>query len=831
MFRKIFFFIVFFLTGFSSLVYEIIWVRQLSLIFGSTVYAVSVVLAAFMGGLALGSFYFGKLADRSKNVTCLFALTQIGTGITAFVISIIIPRLTALYPFILKNTLPATFLISALSFVFTFTLILIPTIFIGGTFPLMVKMYIKLLDRARVDLGNIYAINTIGSVIGVLATGFLLISLLGLSKTVLIAALFNLTLGIIFYLIKMEKSEPRSAPAEVKSRPHPGNLLNILIFAIGLSGFAALGYEVIWARILSIFFQNTVYSFSIILASFLSGIAIGSYIFSRFIAKIKNNLLTLVLLELFLGLFVLILLQILPELPAIVLKFTRGAEMSWVSATIFQFTILFFIFLPATIIMGIIFPMVLGIVAQNLGSFGQKVGLVYSANTTGAIIGSLTAGFILIPLLGIYAGNKILAWLNILIGLSILLIYIRPLTRSILSGAASLIVLSLIFTLIKGNLILPPSIKLGLNSQLKLLFYKETLAGTVTVAENKSTGVRSCFINNSAVCGTTYDALKAVRMLGSLPILLHRDPQDILVIGFGIGITTATIAQFNVDRIDCVEICPAVAEASRFFADYNQQVLRNPKVNLIEADGRNFLLLSKKRYDVISCDPTHPLLGCGSLYTKEYFTLCRAKMKPGGIVCQYLPLHKISLADFESIIKSFNEVFPNTTIWMALTHGIMLGRLDSAPIDYSVFSQRLDNNRLNPLFEFLNFSPPVQFLSTFIMDEATVLKFIKDAKINTDDLPMVEFSGSRSLNKETWSTNMMALLNFRCEPSSIVNNLDEENRLLLQQYQAGKYFMYRGLVNQSRGLINEAQQDFYQGISINPEDEELQLMLRTLYPY
>ena len=826
MLRKTLLLIAFFLAGFSSLVYEVIWSRQLSVVFGSTVYAVSVVLAAFMAGLGLGSILFGRVADRAHNPLRRYAIVQTATGISAVLVTLLIPGLNSIYPSLLSYHYPPFILISFMSFVLSFILILIPAALIGASFPLMTRAYIRQHEEIGSGLGVLYAVNTLGSMSGALVAGFLLIGALGLTKASAAAALVNLLVGSSAFLLSMRQpAKPLLGPPQVSPASLSKPMSRFLVLAIAISGFAALGYEVIWTRILSIFLQNTVYSFTTILASFLAGIAFGSLLYSKMLAHRSNPVFLFAFFELLLGLYVLTLHLSLPQLPGIAAAVVGNLEVGWTQAMLIQFGLVFIIFLPTTIALGIIFPLVARAVTQEVWHTGTRIGLVYGLNTFGAILGALSAGFILIPLIGTQAGNKVLAWINIMIGTGTFLLLPRGIRRRLLYPAAMIVGAGLVLTIIAGPAVLPPSIKSDLGKRFRVLYYRETASGTVSVAEERGTGIRSCYVNNSAVCGTTYDALKVVRMLGSLPLLLHQNPQKVLVIGFGIGITTATAVQFDVRQIDCVEICPAVAEAAAYFAAYNQNVLRNPKVNLIKGDGRNYLLLTKEKYDVISCDPTHPLLGSGALYTKEYFALCRQRLNPGGVVCQYLPLHKLSLADFEAILRAFHEIFPNCSVWLGISHGVLAGQVDDTFLDFTALAGHLARPRVKRVLEPVNLATPYDFLGSFIMDSKSVAKFVAGAKVNSDDRPSVEFSGSRSLGKETWTENMIALFNFRRDPSAITCGATPEQIALIQTYQLAKFYMYQGLIQQNRGLMRSAVENFYGGLRINPSDKELALML------
>jgi spermidine synthase len=308
-------------------------------------------------------------------------------------------------------------------------------------------------------------------------------------------------------------------------------------------------------------------------------------------------------------------------------------------------------------------------------------------------------------------------------------------------------------------------------------------------------------------------------------MLLHPDPRRVLVIGFGIGITASTAARFTTGSLDCIEICPAVAQAADYFSRYNDNVLYDPRVSLIKGDGRNYLLLTRDKYDVISCDPTHPLLGCGTLYTREFFELCRRRLNPGGVVCQYLPLHKISLSDFEAILRTFHDVFPNASLWIGFSHAVMAGRVEPGSIDYASLARQFARPAVRSTLAQVNLGTPAELLGCLILDKVAVGRFVLGSRINTDRHPVVEFSGPRSLSRPTWSENMSALLNFRSDPALAITNIPPETLATVRMIQGAKSFLYRGMAKQELGLFKEAFDEYSAGLQLNPQDVELRMMI------
>ncbi len=808
-------------SGISMFIYEVIWTRLLALVFGTTTIAGAIVIATFLFGLGLGGLCWGLVIDRIEKKKLFLGLIEFGVGVSAMVLIFILPRLTEFYKFLYTRfsvTIPTIIILSVSSFF----IISLPTFLMGAIFPVLVKIYADTTKRIGHGIGLIYTAISVGGIIGAVSTGAFLIRNLGQIQTQLLAIFINITIGIIVFIIPEKKGitqykEDRERQINVCGRA------SFLPVVAAVTGFAGLGLEILWLRALSIFLANATYTFIIVIVTYLSGITLGGYIFSRFLEPRIKDYFYLIMVLAGIGIYVIITTFFINQIPGLLFSASgllKSTGLRIILPPLFFSFIL--MFLPA-LFMGISFPLICRLYNRSRRRLGEGIGKIYFLNTVGSIIGSIVAGFILIPAIGVVRGIVLVGLIYLLTGGAV--VYLTKTFKKRFNlffvGAGILsAVLSVMIIKKQHNYILPPSIMRSSSRSDRVLYYKETSSGTVVVTEDRFTGIRACYINNSAVCGITYDALKVVKMLGELPFLFNPRAETALVIGFGIGITSATIARHPIIKLDCVEICPGVREAGRYFIRYNNNIIKNPKVNFIAGDGRNYLLLSNKKYDIISCDPTHPALGCGNLYTREFFRLVKKHLKEDGVFAQYLPLHKLSNKEFKIAIKTFATVFPHTTVWLGHSHGILLGSAERAKLDF-----RFLRDVLNTIEdEILN--DPYLFVCSLLLDEDAVRDLTKESRINSDNRPYLEFFGIDSPSPENWVRNLNALLKFRINPESVVVNIDD--REVFSRYLLGQKYFLNGLKAQNQRRLRETIKFFRMAQKLNPENNEIKIFLNQV---
>lgn len=818
-FRNTLLLFIFFFSGAAGLIYEVVWMRRLGLTFGTAAAAVTLVLVSYMAGLGLGGLVFGRMADRVKDPRRLFAILELGIGGSALLVSFIIGKLSLIYRVLYWTLAGQPVLSTILMFIMTAGILFVPTFLMGGTLPVISKVCIGNNPGLGKIFGRFYGFNTLGGVLGAAVAGFFLIPAWGLSASIFMAVAINLLLAFLTMI-----ADPGSKPAASRSVPPevtgsaPALRSRLLALAVS-AGFCGMACEILWFRALAITLSNSVYSFTTILIVFLAGLGLGSWLFGKLIDRIKKPVRVLAGVQFLIAASTLVTAFFLSRLPDILMPLAGWFALPWLRIFLPGLVLGLVIMLVPTALMGINFPLLVMIYNRDAGRLGAGIGRLFFFNTLGSMAGPLIATFFLIPVLGVVKGICAVSIISLGFG-TLFFAYDRSrssrarfaFTQVLVYAAA--VVLSIAAG--SNSRLLPPSIFHTSGRHDRVLYYRETAAGSVVASEDLNTGIRACYVNNSAVCGTTYDALKVVKMLGHLPYLVHPKARQVLVVGFGIGITASALARHEASSIDCVEICPGVKEASVFFAAFNRYVLRNPNLNFIPGDGRNVLLISRKKYDVISCDPTHPTLGCGHLYTREYFELYRQRLNPGGVVSQYLPLQKLTPDEFRALINTFASVFPHTSVWLGHAHGILLG------------SDRELKLNFNDIREFLTrtgddiLDDPYLLATSLILDEKAVAEFVQGAPLHTDDRPFLEFFDPRSLKGENWELNLAQLMSRRSDPALTISGIPADS---LRQYMVGQKWFLSGLIAQSRGDFPGMIAEFEKGGAENPQNRELKLFL------
>lgn len=774
-------YLLFFLSGFTGLVYEVLWTRMFALVFGATSFAISTVLAAFMGGLALGSFYFGRLIDRRGNPLRIYALLELFLCIYVLILPFLISLLNNVYAGFYR-LLPASFLtMSIIRFILSFIVLIIPTTLMGGTLPVLSKFMVTRQDSVGLKVGSLYSINTVGGAIGCLATGFILIASIGIRYTIYVTAGINLVIGLIAMVLSgrivkvTETSVALPTEESVKAQS-----VRLMTFAFGFSGFAALAYEVLWTRVLSLILGTTVYAFSTMLTAFLCGLALGGFIFSRFIDRSRRLVLIFSCIQIAIGCLGILSIFMFSRLPFLVLGMVKRLGGSWRDFTFIQFVMAFLVMLIPTILMGATFPVVSRICTRQMRLLGRSIGNIYSANTVGAILGSLASGFLMIPLIGIQNSIKLTAFINVLVGL-IVLISLEARTfgfsrgRIYVSAAVIFAVFSILLTIPTWNrevmtsgVYFEPLQYIDRNREvdlktrlmwLKLLYYAEGLDGIVTVY---SRGPElSLMINGIPLASNIRDDISLLGMMAHLPLMLHgvmnaSPPQSVMVIGLGAGVTAGMAAQCeSVSRVDCVELERKVTGAAKYFEHENRHVLNNPKLKLIIDDGRSFVQRTANRYDIITSDPIHPWIsGAGSLYAVEHFQYCKKRLNKGGVVAQWLPLYEMPERDFKTVIRTFQTVFPHTSLWLTDTDSILIGTEERLKIDYRAMELKFQDEKIQEDMRIMYVDSLQGLLTMFTMGEDDLLEYTTDARLNTDAHPVLEFSAPVALYSETVARNM-----------------------------------------------------------------------------
>ncbi len=663
--------ILLFTGGCSALAYEVIWVRMLTLSFGVSVFAVSAVLSAFMGGLALGSWLLGRMADRVSRragspgaLLKLYAALEAGIGLWAILTPSVFGWLTDLYVWIHRALDPGFALFSFIRFALAMLVLLIPTTLMGGTFPVMTQVLARREQGRGGILGDLYAANTLGGVAGASLAGFLLIRLLGVQLTVYVTVIMNLAvaglaLAISTGLSPAAKKRRFEDQAPLPERPPPipvdAHQRRFVLWAFALSGFASLGYEVVWFRLLAILSLGAVFSFTIMLITFLAGLAAGSAVTGRMTDRSANPIGTFGFLQLAIGLCGVLALFVFANLPGLIQDLIDTTTVARQMAAEFMGAALTMI--APTLLMGATFPVAARVFGAGTPAIGDRVGRLYALNTLGAMLGAVVAGQVLIRALGLQRAALSLAAINILLGCAALLMSRGPHRLVTGLGAAGAFV---------AALLLPPGVYLGFheNRSEQLIFYEEGVEATVAVYEGGNPSIKISFVNGRSEVPTDPISMRTFYLLGHLPPLLNPGAQSVLMVSFGNGIATGAMSRHGIPSIRAVELVKSQTEAARLYREENRNVLDYPGLEITIEDGRNYVLRSREQFDIITADSTHPInTSSWALFTREFYADVRKRLAPDGVFMQWLPFHDLALDDYRSIIGTFQSVFPHTTLW------------------------------------------------------------------------------------------------------------------------------------------------------------------------
>ncbi|MGQ9615241.1 MAG: fused MFS/spermidine synthase [Spirochaetota bacterium] len=833
---KIIVFTIFFITGALGLSYEIVFRRQLLLSLGVTHYSVGTVLTVFMAGLGLGSIVGGKIADRVSDPILLFSILQAGIGIFGFLLTFLLPFLDHWYKAIVGSVTHSEALLIPLKACFAGIFLFPPTILMGGSLPALSKAIIipeaqdntqkKVTCETGGPVGILYGINNLGGVVGVLAVTFWIIGFLGARRTLVFASALSLSIGVFFSFPLYRKGFQKNRSVIDKNNSPIVGISDILVYskkgnyaliAIIVSGFIGLSLEVYWARILAYIIGSHGYAFGVILASFIGGIATGNLIGSYFVDRIKNLKRTLGTLLVFLGACLFAVTVALYKLQGLVQHLSAMAAGSWVRFITFEICAVFLILLVPSLLLGMIFPIVISETVKKYNRIGTAVGRAYAYNTLGSIIGSFSTSFIFIPFIGITKGIQLLVILAVATGIFIILydgsLY-SHITISKLTAGGVLIVAT--FFISFGDALQE------IGEHERLLFYRESSSATVAVRED-SEGKRTLSINGLDEVPVDVYSLLTFRMLGHLPLLLHRNPQEVMVLSLGGAITTGSIATHPVRHIEAVDICPPVIEAAEFFEEWNYSVLRDRRLDIIFQDGRNYLLTINKRYDVIIADATHPWSADSwVLYTKEFYEIVKTKLANGGFFCQWIPLHWLSPDDYRCILRTMCSVFPEISLWFTGSYTIALAGLEPPQIDSILIAQRMENNRVSEDLKSIGIDSPQSLLSFFMMDREGIMHYTGVGTLNTDDLAYLEHSASRCYARETTPENLSELLRYREYPKWFPNSQEYMRYFNAREKLAlGRIAMYSGNFERALRLYDYA-------LTIAPDDRVSEMFLKDL---
>ena len=730
-------------SGCSALIYEIVWLQQLGLVLGATSVSLAILLTSFMGGMCLGSLALPRLVSATRHPLRVYAVLELLIGVCGVAILWAMPFVSSVY---CSFALPGRSDLLARALL-ALTLLLPPTILMGATLPAVAR-WVRASREGLSSLGFFYGANTFGAVVGSLLAGLCLLPFFDVVVATCVAAAINVSVAVGAWMLAAQSNcnpnwdgEARAEPVIVDSaRREPRRpVASTPYFVIGLSGLTALGAEVVWTRWLGLLFGPTTYTFSILLAVFLFGLGAGSWGGAWIARRVRSPGIALAISQLLLIAAIpfgaLMIVNVLPYW-----LHDRDVSQSLLTRMSFDVIRALAAFLPATLLWGASFPLAVATVADDRDDSASLVGGLYSANTWGAIIGTLIVSLIAVPLVNGQFAQQLLTVCAGLSGIMMLFSHSRRDASSIgLAACACFAAVAFVPEVPKGLLAHGRVVRLWPTTR-EYFFVGEGLDSPVVVAESAE-GFRCFHVAGKVEATNSLSDMRTQRLLGHLPAMVHPEPRTVLVVGCGSGMTTgAFLLHPTVERIVLCEMESNVIHTARkYFAKENEGVLDDPRLEIVIDDARHFLATTKDKFDIITADPIHPWVrGAASLYTAEFYDLCRSRLTPYGVVTQWVPLYESNPAAVKCEMATFLQAFPRSSLWSGqnLATGydlVVVGTIGDQEISPHTITQRLRSNRSlqRSLIE-VGLPNADALMSRFAGDGAMLSDWLRDAQINRD---------------------------------------------------------------------------------------------------
>lgn len=796
-------FLLFFISGACGLIYEVIWGKYLSLFIGSTTYAHMIVLATFMGGLAAGSYVFGRVADRVTRPLKLYAWLEIGIGLYGALYSSILEYLQHVYFQVAANFQFGGVVHILSKLPLSFLTLILPTFLMGGTLPVLSKFFIPSLGKVGKKVAFLYFINSFGAVVGTLIAGFYLIERLGFKPGLVTTGIVNFAVGFTILVIESFVLRERAPAADQAADEeevvlYEDAFVKLAMVGICLSGFTSMVYELVWVRMFAVILESSTYSFSLMLAAFIAGITVGSLIAGRVMASSRRYLLIFGLCELAITVSVIAGIPFYERLPYSFWKLRyllKPVAETFFYYNLMKFFICFSIMFVPTLFFGMTLPLVSKIASTNLGQLAKKIGNVYAANTLGTLLGALSTGLLLIPVLGLKRSLEIGFGLNLVIAL---IVFAR--TPDIVSKRWR-VVPALFGVLLVGvyGFVLPGwnsrTMALGLYrnrgipdatyaafkksslNRYQVRYYKEDVNNNVAVLafDPTSKNPNLALTVNGKVDATTTGDVPTQILLGQIPLMMKPDARSVLIVGLGSGMTAGNVLTHRqVSSVDCIEISPAVADAVTLFAPYNNDVLKHPEFHLFIEDAKTYIKTTRKQYDIVISEPSNPwMAGVGNLFSVEFFRDVERILKPNGLVVQWFHRYEITDEIVATVVKTFNTVFPHAYIFQGNTTDlIMLGSKQRLAPDFAAIERKFQDPAVRRELAKIKVFDVPSLLALQILSAENIPKVTAIGAINSDYRPLIEYRAPLAF--------------YVGETATLITKYDErlttEQRLFLSQY-------------------------------------------------
>jgi len=772
----------FLLSGAAALVLQVIWVRLLGHVFGASALAVSSTLTAFMGGLAFGAYLMGKRAPNLKNPFLTFALLETVVGIYGLFVPFLLSLLPSIQASIVSSDLLGFWGYSLLRFILVALVLIIPTTAMGATLPALAQGIVRKSDTMATQVGVLYTANTFGAVIGAALGGFFLIPQLGMKTSVYIAASMDLcAAALVFvgvfvrggeFLLPREKDEIgdvfrefRADLIEYPSR-HEARLV-VLCFAF--SGAAAMALQVLWTRAVGVVIGASTYAFTLILLTFLVGLTGGAAVMTRYVDRIERPVAGFARIQVVIGILAVLGTIFVDKLPFWLHRVALDNDLTTSGLYFANFAIASVVMLPTTLVLGSVMPLVVKILAiqqdmnnsepfeNNEIEAGPLVGKAYTYNTVGAIVGSFAGGFLLLPLVGVQNGLFGSAIISILLGV-LLSASSKKKDKFLYAFATAGVCVVLLlprwdvssWTSGLFRIYLARSVFAdGWEAGGKLIYHRDGISTTVTV--EKADGEGGVWLKvNGKVDASDYGDMPTQVLSGLLPILVAPNPEDILIIGYGSGVTPGATLQAPVKSVKLIELESAVLEAAdTYFGHVNHQPYKDDRYEAIVDDGRNYLLTHEAEYDVIISEPSNPWMsGASSLFTQDFFHIAKQRLAEDGVFLQWLQLYELSPKNIHAILRTFQSVFPEVVVFSpnpTSNDTLLLGSRKPITFNKQRLTAALADKRFRDELARAEVHEPEDLFGLFVSGGEKLVQRIGHGPLNTDDNAMIEFGAPRDL--------------------------------------------------------------------------------------
>ena len=739
-------YVCFFISGLAGLVYEVLWAKYLALYVGSTGLAQVIVLATFMGGLALGSRLLGSLADRVASPLKMYAFLEFGVGLYAMLFdrAFVIGR-DVFFAVARAGGLTEGGLILGKIAACVLS-ILLPTFLMGGTLPALGRHMMRTMKTVGPRISRLYFLNSMGAAVGCIVAGFYLISHFGLQFSMIIGAILNVLAGVL--ALAVFGREPAAGPAKPLSAEEaqagaeilPPWASAVILAGCGISGAIAMMYEVGWIRLLTLVLGSSTYCFSLMLATFIFGLALGSLLLSLKKSPTGYALIFGVS-EVAVGLSVLLMLPFYLKLPYWFNQLSSSLSRDPQTFGLYQFCTFLLcalVMIVPTILQGITLPAAIKALVSDVRRLGSRIGYAYGINTIGTLIGSVAAGFLGLPFLGIKGTLELAVAVNCALGIAVIATEQRSAIRARAMSASIFIGLIvwgwyaiamgpwdkqvLSAGVYRSRVRIPGYEKLLEAARTRnTVFYRDGIDATIAVQDIRDPAPERLLVINGKVDASTRGDMPTQKLMAHLPLILHPQPRKVLIVGIGSGATIGSVLAYpDVKQVDVVELSRDVIEASRLFESVNGAYWKDPRVHVLWEDAKTFLQVTREQYDVIISEPTNPwIAGIAGVFSREYFETCRRHLAPGGLFVQWVQAYELEDSTFFLILETFSSMFPCYTLWNPTrSDTVLVGSPGPYRPDFALMEKRMKPEPVKRDLAMLDVSSLLTILSMQMADHA-----------------------------------------------------------------------------------------------------------------